>query len=293
LIPTGNHPATPRFLISLLATSIYLSIPSVASQALSLILKTVGAATVIIYLDFACGRLHFDGPHPESEEPEAAVGLENVAQLLDEELSLAGDHPQLLRGTEGLKNQSPDPDVKEEGPSIPHPATSSFESSETEYDDSAQDISSHHYGSVSNKIGEACACWLTRWAVDILQLETQEPKSSKLPQHDSRTRSKSLSCVDSKTAIFTASLIAPKSKTVPVIFGVGGLNAKWISAIVSADTLFVKNERERYIFARSVVELRRREGIRDHEEKIWTTMFEQGIYYNNMVCLDSDFFNNC
>lgn len=248
---------------------------------------------MIVYLDFACGRPHFDEPHTESEEPEAAVGLENVAQLLDEELSLAGDHPQLPQGTEGLKSQSPDPDVKEEGPPIPHPATNSFESSETEHDDSTQDISSHHYGSVSDKIGEACACWLTRWAVDILQLETQEPNPSKLPQHDSRTRSKSLSCVDSKTAVSAASLIASKSKTVPVIFGVGGLSAKWISAIISADTLFVKNERERYNFARSVVELRRRGGIKEHEEKIWTTMFEQGIYYNNMVCLDSNFLNNC
>ncbi|KAF9478715.1 hypothetical protein BDN70DRAFT_879632 [Pholiota conissans] len=285
VIPAGNHPATPRFLISLLATSIYLSIPSVASQALSLILRTVGSATVLLYLDFACGRSRFHDYNAEFDEPEAAVGLENVAQSLDEEISLAGDYPQSVAGTEGFKSQSPDPDVKEEGPPIPqlNPPSGIIGS---EYDDSTQDISTHYYGSISDKIGEACACWLTRWAVDVLRLEEQDNNAIK-SQHDCRTRSKSLSCVDSKISISTTSLmLTSKRKNMPVIFRAGGLSANWIAAIVSADTLFLKNERARYNFAQSVVELRRKGGINEREEKVWTTMFEQGIYYNNMTFED-------
>ena len=70
----------------------------------------------------------------------------------------------------------------------------------------------------------------------------------------------------------------------PVTSGQGGLDVKWLSALVAADTLFVRNERGRYNLARSIVELRRRGGILDDEEKIRTQMFERDIYYPNMVC---------
>ncbi|KAJ1032618.1 hypothetical protein NDA16_000641 [Ustilago loliicola] len=55
LIDKRSHPATPRFLLSLLATSIYLNIPSVTSQALTLVLCSVTPFTVIQYLRFAIG----------------------------------------------------------------------------------------------------------------------------------------------------------------------------------------------------------------------------------------------
>lgn len=68
-----------------------------------------------------------------------------------------------------------------------------------------------------------------------------------------------------------------------VIWARGGLSSDWVSALVSADTLCVKGERERYDFACSVVELRRRGGVLEAEEQVWNKMFEQGIYYANMV----------
>ncbi|PWZ03116.1 hypothetical protein BCV70DRAFT_197349 [Testicularia cyperi] len=55
LIEPGSHPATPRFLLSLLATSIYLNIPSITSQALTLVLCSVTPYTVSHYLRFAIG----------------------------------------------------------------------------------------------------------------------------------------------------------------------------------------------------------------------------------------------
>ena len=55
LIDKCSHPATPRFLLSLLATSIYLNIPSVTAQALTLVLCSITPFTVIPYLRFAIG----------------------------------------------------------------------------------------------------------------------------------------------------------------------------------------------------------------------------------------------
>ncbi|KAF8973826.1 hypothetical protein BDZ97DRAFT_1912281 [Flammula alnicola] len=282
-LPARKHPATPRFLQSLLATSIYLSIPSVASQALSLILKTIGPTTVVQYLDFACGKPANHYLQADSEEPQAAVGLENVAHLLDEEEMLDADR-QVAEPREGLKPESPhDANSKEDDLSVSPPMTNSPEPSDGEFDDSAQEGPSRHYGALSDKIGEACACWLTRWAVDMLHLEAQDHTASK---SDSRIRSKSLSSVDPKITPSTPITFPPRRVTSPVILGIGGLSARWVAAIVSSDSLFVKNERERYNFARSVVELRRRAGSRDDEESVWASMFEHGIYYTNMTFED-------
>lgn len=70
---------------------------------------------------------------------------------------------------------------------------------------------------------------------------------------------------------------------VPLIWARGGLTSIWIRELVSSDALFVKGERERYDLARTVVELRRRQGIDDDDEKDWEIMFRDGIYYTNMV----------
>ncbi|OBZ79877.1 hypothetical protein A0H81_00294 [Grifola frondosa] len=80
--PADQHPATPRFLLSLLATAVFLSISSVASQALTEILRTVGPHTAVRYLEFAIGR---GIGAPDVDEPEAAVGLEDVAELVKDD----------------------------------------------------------------------------------------------------------------------------------------------------------------------------------------------------------------
>lgn len=56
-LPVNSQmPATPRFLVSLLATSIYLGIPSLTNSALTLILASFTPYTVATYLRFALGQ---------------------------------------------------------------------------------------------------------------------------------------------------------------------------------------------------------------------------------------------
>lgn len=230
------------------------------------------------YLDFACGKSHTDN---EIDESQAAVGLENVAQLLDDGRSagFSEGYPQSTISTKEWREE----EHSQGGLTEAYPTLeSSSESSQSESAEAAHDMSSHHYGSVSDKIGEACACWLTRWAVDILQLETQDQNLT-APHHDTRSRSKSLSSFDPKTALSVSFASRLKAVDPPAIFRVGGLSAKWVFAIVSADTLFIKGEKQRYNLARTIVELRRQVGVLEHEERVWKEMFEHGIYYNNMV----------
>lgn len=258
LTPPNHHPVTPRFLLSLLATSIYLSIPSVASQALSLILSTVGPTTVVSYLNFALGK----PLDLLAGELETARGLENIALPIEDEeddLTISAHSDKQIDDFSDLLS---DLTVKED--------TSSEESVLIHEDDSDDGITCH-YGAVSNKIGEACACWLARWAVDILIHEqTLRPQASLLAE-------KTFSPAELST-------IAGLSERCHVtIWCRGGLSAKWVAALVSSDTLFVKNERHRYDFARNVVELRRADGILLEEEAEWTNMFETGIYYHSMV----------
>ncbi|KAJ6519396.1 hypothetical protein C8R45DRAFT_1117854 [Mycena sanguinolenta] len=216
--PSGHHPGTPRFLLSLLATSVYLSIPSIAANALASILSTMGPYTVLQYLDFALGK-PIGPPDPQWNEPDAAVGLEQIAQNIPDEASSAA----------------------------------SIYSVET-YEEKL-----FHYGAISDKIGEAAACWLARWAPDMLAFEQRKVGPG------------------GRDVDYSA---------VPKIWDRGGLSFKWVCALASADTLFVRNERERYDFARSVVELRRRHGILQEEEDAWKTLFEQGIYYCHMTMED-------
>ncbi|KAF8167859.1 hypothetical protein B0H34DRAFT_646000 [Crassisporium funariophilum] len=283
-VPLGNHPATPRFLLSLLATAIYLSIPTIASQALSLILKTIGPSTVIQYLDFACGKYIRHSPL----DPPTAVGLEHVAQVLDVEVqSTSGSQRQKANNLSESYNPVTDCESQKDQSSNPLPKSSDSDSSDGEYDDLGDDGPSHHYGAVSDKIGEACACWLARWAVDMLRYEEQKSGRRGSDCMSSRMRSRSMFGLgETKISITGAETPAISQTPFPIIWSRGGLSAHWVSALVSADTLFVKNERERYNFARSVVELRRRCGVLDEEERIWTAMFEHGIYYINMAFED-------
>lgn len=272
-VPLGHQPASHRFLLSLLATSIYLSIPSVASQAVTLILKTVGPTTVLDYLNFACGKcLVYVDPLPADSQP--AVGLENVANILDDEEESC-TYKQFTKSFEGLKSPSTESNSE---PLLPvNPEEASPNSEDGGFDDAIPKEPSYHYGAVSDKIGEACACWLARWATDMLQLESKDFETV-----DHGMYSQAVPSNSGIPAVHALSIKRPKP---PIIWGHGGLTAKWVAAIVSADTLFVDSERERYNFARAVVELRRKGGILAEEELVWNDMFENGIYYINMVRL--------
>ena len=269
-LPRGHHPATPSFLLSLLATSIYLSIPSLASQALACILNTVGPYTVVHYLQFATGStLHF----PTEQDPDAAVGLEHIAEILKPSSS-----PSPLDPHDVLADKLHDLDVQKEDPAE--------SDSESEPTGRPRFSPSFNYGAVSDKIGEAAACWLARWGADMLLHEERASRVKDLPlapipsqPQTSRRRAETL---PSRPSTDDSSPATPHR--VPLIWARGGLTSTWIRELVSSDALFVKGERERYDFARTVVELRRRQGIDDDDdERDWEVMFRDGIYYTNMV----------
>ncbi|KAJ1311644.1 hypothetical protein OPQ81_010120 [Rhizoctonia solani] len=179
--PSGSHPATPRFLLSLLATSNFLNIPSVSHQALNLVLSTISPWTITRYFGFAIG--HGIGL-PEGNEPEAAVGLDTIGQpapaavtkpSLKETTKIDEVSPQDeeeddedLVKVGSLGNSAPNM-LKDRTVSGTSQQTCDTQSTYTEhFEDTEQTF---FYGVVGDKVGEACACWLTRWGADILALE--------------------------------------------------------------------------------------------------------------------------
>lgn len=286
--PTGHHPATPRFLLSLLATSVYLSIPSLASQALASILSTVGPHTVLQYLNFALGK-SIGPPHPLFNDPETAVGLEHVAEVIDNEKDGLLSSSVSIQTTKGKKRDISDSigdlKISKGDPSEPpSPQSGTYDSSGSSEDDDVDSMPTiepvFHYGSISDKIGETAACWLARWGVDMLAYE----EGRACPPASSRKRAKTIPS-DASTNHVSPFDLAEETLQVPLVWRRGGLSAKWVAAVISADTFFVRGERERYEFARSVVELRRRGGIIEEEEQEWRKMFDKGLYYSNMVCV--------
>lgn len=280
-IPVGHHPASPRFLISLLATALYLSMPSLASQTLSSILNTVGPYTVLEYHKFALG----EAIGPATGEPEAAVGLEHVAHLIYDDEENAPLPVQHTKGEDDASDVAQSflaLNIRKEDPSSVSRMTSDSSlatSNDDEQTINQRDEPTFHYGSISDKIGEATSCWLARWGPDFLAYEVRS-------HEDGPSSVKKLASTFSSLRAKQTGLdgINPNSEiTVPVIWGSGGLNAKWVRALVSSDALFVKNERERYNLARSVVELRRQQHTSPDEEIEWSQMFEHSIYYANMV----------
>lgn len=250
---------TPRFLLSLLATAIYLSIPSVAGQSLRYILTTVGPTTSIRYLNFAIGK----GIGPEEEDaPEAAVGLEHLAEIPE---SSAADVASISSRLASLPIE--DDETRKEDP-----AEAIYdEDYEAEFSDERHFI----YGGVSDKVGEAAACWLTRWGCDMLTYEEEESSALGIT-------SGSLLKKRSYTAFPTVPPVQA-CQHVPLIWRRGGLDARWARAILSSDLLFVRGERERYEMAKAVLELRRKGGIDEEEEKEFAELFENGIHFMHMV----------
>lgn len=250
---------TSRFLLSLLATAIYLSIPSVAGQSLKYILTTVGPTTVIRYLNFAIGK----GIGPEEEHaPETAVGLEHLAEIPKSD---AADVASLSSKLACLPIE--DDETRKEDPA----EAISDEGCEEDPSDGRHFI----YGGVSDKVGEAAACWLTRWGYDMLTYEEGGCSST-------ATISGSPLQKFSHNAPSTA-LFVKAPQPMPLIWRRGGLNARWAKAILSSDLLFVRGERERYEMARAVLELRRKDGIDEEEEKEFVEIFENGIHFMHMV----------
>ena len=303
-VPPGHQPATPRFLLSLLAISVYLSVPSLAAQALSSIINTIGPFTVIYYLRFAYG----EGIGPLQEEDfDPLVGLEHVAQLVN------GDPEDTTSTSRGAGGASRDNDVQSLSQSLDEFSVADMTSqSEPIHRRESRDLSiekedpaelssgsgsptfslnetepdrSFSYGAVSDKIGESCVCWLARWGADMLISEQQVASTPKQfsPFTPTSTPPPAMSRRSTASTWRTSHPDLASSPNVPLIWRRGGLTAAWVRALVSSDLLFVRGERERYELARTIVEMRRSEGILEVEEVEWSRMFTEGIYYANMV----------
>jgi len=169
--PKGHHPATPRSLLSL-STAIYLSISSIALEALQRILASVGPVTVVRYLDYAIGR----GIGAEDEGPgadvHAAVGLEHIGKDLSLQVDDAHSYSQSHYASSHAASHSASMHM--------HPAEPELEAKlgevhlDGQLDDNASLLSSsgtYFYGTVGDRIGEAAACSLARWGVDLVTAE--------------------------------------------------------------------------------------------------------------------------
>ncbi|PCH33202.1 hypothetical protein WOLCODRAFT_134995 [Wolfiporia cocos MD-104 SS10] len=183
----------------------------------------------------------------------------------------------------------------------------------------------YYYGAFSDKVGEAAACWLARWGLDILQYELElragQGAGAGASAHVKWETSASTSGQgEGKTAMRKRTATAPsrfpdsvgggstsasgsssgsgggwqrgreKEKlaepVVPVVWRPGGLSARWVRGLLSSDAFFVHGERERYDVAKTVVEMRRAEGLDEADEQEWEELFRSGIYYENMVLDD-------
>lgn len=313
-VPPGHQPATPRFLMSLLAVSIYLCMPSLTAEASGYVTSTIGPFTVMDYLRFACG----EGMGPLQEgDSDPLVGLEHIAHLVTAETadcnqSSIDTSPRTqgkdvecfsqnlealsvedqVHNCQDCANHGSDQSIEKEDPT----EDSSESSSSNFVPGETGSNSSFSYGSVSDKIGEACVCWLARWGADMLVLEQEAGGFSKkpVPYVPVMTPQRAIgrrSTVSGWRTPFSDVNDFPHPQP-PLIWRRGGLTATWIRALISSDLLFVKSERERYDMAKAVVELRRNEGILEEEEVEWAKMFTDGIYYANMTFDDLLYVSN-
>lgn len=278
--------ATPRLMLSIVATTIYLGHSTLMRETLGMVLRTVGPGTVGRYLAFATGE-GIGEEEWEGQTEEGARGLEGVAKPMrrrdaDDSSLRSQDHS--LSISDSSSQSLSEDGIKVRGvpvPSTSDPATPTGQNvldhttPLSRQDSGTGSLSSlpHFYGFASNKLGEACVCWLGRWGVDVLDIELslQRPSDIRIWSHR-------------------------------------GLPAKFVSAVLSADTLFVRDEMERYTVARKILDLRRSgweaemEGkgdssahgsLAESESDGWDTweedeeelakVFSEGIYYTHMV----------
>lgn len=278
-----THLTSPRLLLSLLATTIYLGHSALLREVLSLILRTIGPGTIGRYLSFAVG----DGIGDEEwdgQTGEGARGLEDVAKPLVPELrvrSESHDGPKRRSArsstdSTGSNVKGDEEELKSEGPghgrrpSRPSPLSFDPSSSLDSHDSDSANLP-HFYGFASDKIGEACCCYLTRWGGELLSQESKFDPDQEPPWR---------------------------------VFAHGGIHAKFLRALLSADALFVVKEIDRYKAARKVLDLRRRgkedggdlgmsqmtiENSQEEDEDDWEDeeelekVFTDGIYYTHMV----------
>ncbi|KZS99516.1 uncharacterized protein LAESUDRAFT_183632 [Laetiporus sulphureus 93-53] len=258
--------------------------PAVASQALQLILRTVGPYTAVRYLNFAVGRGVGEPDEGETGDGmEAAVGLEEIAELVAEEASsVKGGRKQEGDLVQKMNELDVTDDCKIKIEEAPTSAASQESScghretsmgihkeaplsilSDTDSEDAgiaAPSLVSAleprlYYGAVSDKVGEAAACWLARWGVDVVQYELEVEESCGAGAEVGREQSVHVRW-DAADAGRSAAGSRKRTATEPVRNGAGPSESAWKSQSASAR----EKERERARRWRSRETSRRRRG---------------------------------
>lgn len=252
--PPGAHICTPRFLLSLLSTAFHLSVPGLASEVLQLILSSVGPFTVAAYLKYALGQGIGEAA---SDEPERVITLEKIGEDID--LPLSQNTSSIV--VEDSSTSDDDDANSKLGEMSLHDRTPTSSSISPQSNGPV-----YSYGVVSNRIGEACASFLTRWGADLLAREEIEISQEEIPGAP----------ISISHHVYHPHSLRIWSRELP---------ADWVRGIISSDEFFVRGELERYDVARRVVELRRRlNGIVPKDEIQFRRLFAEGIYYSHMVC---------
>ena len=269
----NTHLATPRLLLSLLATTIYLGQSPFMREVLATILYTIGPGTVKRYLGFAIGdgigEDEWDGQTEEGARGLEAIGrevkLRKVSEVREAESEVKHGDENGKVGGQAITSRTISETLTSKlrgNPQLGLPLTSSHESTP---DPEGHGGLPHFYGFASNEIGEACICFLARWGTEILAHELG-------------------------------------NLALPAIFGYGGLPARFVAALLGSDLFWVDGEMERYRTARRILDLRRKEWDEEMsgqenlhcegEEEEWDEdemeigrVFAEGIYYAHMVCL--------
>lgn len=244
---SNAQPATPTFLISLLACATYLEVPTIQANALHMINSTMTPWTVGTYLRYVA-RLPSSSADPRGS---FALGGGLGSSVAGQEL-----------GCRGLESVGVPFEVPRSR------TTTSSSSSFTDRSHSSSSSSDEHrtqepllfVGPENESVGEAAACYLAKWGHDIFGVEewlAGRPQSStpaELPQ----------------LLVEQPHLRPPPLRVWSSLRG--GISARWVRGVISSDTFFVtpnkvgtdgvpNGEWERYQFAKRVVEFRRKERI--------------------------------
>lgn len=260
------HPANPRFLLSLLATSSYLGIHSLVAQSLTLILCSITPFTVSHYLRFALGygitgasdakqRCQADASEWDWELEGPILGMESIAKT-DKNRSEEKSSSTLALGMAQMSVSDAQTEMSE-----------SVEYEETSFGPNAKSaLAGFQYGVESDKIGEACSCWLLRWGADTISAEEQlhMQDESKGMDHLGGVpllpRGKMPDAFCEKAACCELHVSLACKPPQPIIWRhplLGGLPANWVRATISSDSFWIREEWERYEAAKRVVSMRR------------------------------------
>lgn len=242
------------------------------------------------YLDYAIGR-GIGGEDPScGTEPHAAVGLGHIGKDLGPEVdghrhSLSHSHSHSLHASSSATASRP---------ASVHMPEQELEAKLGEMHLCEQEDTAagpaYFYGMVGNRIGEAATCFLARWGVDLLAAEEGGPSSAPAftapsPRKVAAAGGANVNTVTNDPYARAHQAFSGRTDVDSLGVWTRGLSARWVRGLISSDEFFVQGEWKRYEFAKRVVELRRSlKGVIREEEKEWKKLFEEGIYYSNLVC---------